>query len=67
MLTKAVLRVKFAHCKELLHILKIVEFGGACLDEKNGWLDLSSTGYVGNHISATRLNRHCALLCSAQI
>ena len=33
MLTKVVLRVKFAHCKELLHILKFFELGGAWLHE----------------------------------
>ena len=32
MLTKVVLGVKFAHCKELLHILQLCELSGARLD-----------------------------------
>ena len=33
MLTKVVSGVKFAHCKELLHILPVYELSGARLDE----------------------------------
>jgi len=50
MLTKVIFRVEFKHCKNLLRILLVLEFGGAHLDELRE-VDPLGSGYVGNRCS----------------
>ena len=52
MLTKVIPRVKFAHCKKLLHVLPVDSVELVWMNY--GWFDLLGREYVGNHIGATR-------------
>ena len=64
MLTKVNPRVKFEHCKKLLHsYLSSVELAWMNYER----LDHLGRGYIGNHIGAAWLNRHGNSSCSAQI
>ena len=57
MLTKVIPGVKFAHCKELLHILPDAWALWSSLNEL--WMAwLPGRGYVGNHTGAARWSQH---------